>query len=150
MEIFGDVPDDGEPDEQPIVEENEEILVPEQVLAPKVTKKDEYEGEEDMVDEDEEEVGTRIETSSSAVATALKAAHALGCEAGNCRADKGLDEVAAGLAELDMDNYDNEDEGVELFGNGGLGAAYYSSNDKDPYLVDKDVRLLCSLKDISS
>ncbi|MCO5608854.1 hypothetical protein L7F22_063072 [Adiantum nelumboides] len=36
---FGDVPDDGEPDEQPEVEENEEILVPEQVLAHKVTKK---------------------------------------------------------------------------------------------------------------
>ncbi|MCO5567427.1 hypothetical protein L7F22_021118 [Adiantum nelumboides] len=36
---FGDVPDDGEPDEQPEVEENEEILVPEQVLAQKVTKK---------------------------------------------------------------------------------------------------------------
>ncbi|MCO5612985.1 hypothetical protein L7F22_067258 [Adiantum nelumboides] len=36
---FGDVPDDGEPGEQPEVEENEEILVPEQVLAQKVTKK---------------------------------------------------------------------------------------------------------------
>ncbi|MCO5583035.1 hypothetical protein L7F22_036941 [Adiantum nelumboides] len=36
---FGDMPDDGEPDEQPEVEANEEILVPEQVLAPKVTKK---------------------------------------------------------------------------------------------------------------
>ncbi|MCO5597076.1 hypothetical protein L7F22_051150 [Adiantum nelumboides] len=36
---FGDVPDDGELDEQPEVEENEEILVPEQVLAHKVTKK---------------------------------------------------------------------------------------------------------------
>ncbi|MCO5593232.1 hypothetical protein L7F22_047239 [Adiantum nelumboides] len=36
---FGDVPDDGEPDEQPEVEVNEEILVPEQVLAHKVTKK---------------------------------------------------------------------------------------------------------------
>ncbi|MCO5603455.1 hypothetical protein L7F22_057605 [Adiantum nelumboides] len=36
---FGDVPDDGEPDEQPEVEANEEILVPEQVLAHKVTKK---------------------------------------------------------------------------------------------------------------
>ncbi|MCO5604452.1 hypothetical protein L7F22_058618 [Adiantum nelumboides] len=39
METFGDVPDDGEPDEQPKAEENEEILVPEQVLAHKVTKK---------------------------------------------------------------------------------------------------------------
>ncbi|MCO5575924.1 hypothetical protein L7F22_029731 [Adiantum nelumboides] len=36
---FGDVPDDGEPDEQPEVEVNKEILVPEQVLAQKVTKK---------------------------------------------------------------------------------------------------------------
>ncbi|MCO5603012.1 hypothetical protein L7F22_057154 [Adiantum nelumboides] len=34
----GDVPDDGEPDEQPKVEENEEILVPEQILAHKDTK----------------------------------------------------------------------------------------------------------------
>ncbi|MCO5574376.1 hypothetical protein L7F22_028159 [Adiantum nelumboides] len=34
----GDVPDDGEPDEQPEVEENEEILVPEQILAHKDTK----------------------------------------------------------------------------------------------------------------
>ncbi|MCO5575857.1 hypothetical protein L7F22_029662 [Adiantum nelumboides] len=35
---LGDVPDDVEPDEQPEVEENEEILVPEQVLAHKDTK----------------------------------------------------------------------------------------------------------------
>ncbi|MCO5589090.1 hypothetical protein L7F22_043056 [Adiantum nelumboides] len=34
----GDVPDDGEPDEQPEVEENEEILVSEQILAHKDTK----------------------------------------------------------------------------------------------------------------
>ncbi|MCO5607490.1 hypothetical protein L7F22_061686 [Adiantum nelumboides] len=34
----GDVPDDREPDEQPEVEENEEILVPEQILAHKDTK----------------------------------------------------------------------------------------------------------------
>ncbi|MCO5563525.1 hypothetical protein L7F22_017169 [Adiantum nelumboides] len=35
----GDVPDDGEPDEQPEVEENEEIFVPEQILAHKDTKR---------------------------------------------------------------------------------------------------------------
>ncbi|MCO5612324.1 hypothetical protein L7F22_066591 [Adiantum nelumboides] len=34
----GDVPDDGEPDEQPDVEENEKILVPEHILAHKDTK----------------------------------------------------------------------------------------------------------------
>ncbi|MCO5613023.1 hypothetical protein L7F22_067297 [Adiantum nelumboides] len=38
VETFGDVPDDGEPDEQSAVEHNEEILVPEPVLAQKVTK----------------------------------------------------------------------------------------------------------------
>ncbi|MCO5573665.1 hypothetical protein L7F22_027437 [Adiantum nelumboides] len=37
--IKGDVPDDGEPDEQPEVEYNEEILLPEQILAHKDTKK---------------------------------------------------------------------------------------------------------------
>ncbi|MCO5555626.1 hypothetical protein L7F22_009171 [Adiantum nelumboides] len=35
---LSDVPDDGKPDEQPEVEENEEILVPEQILAHKDTK----------------------------------------------------------------------------------------------------------------
>ncbi|MCO5569365.1 hypothetical protein L7F22_023077 [Adiantum nelumboides] len=42
---FGDVPNDGEPGEQPEVEENEEILVPEQVLEHKVTKKGVIEGD---------------------------------------------------------------------------------------------------------
>ncbi|MCO5599345.1 hypothetical protein L7F22_053446 [Adiantum nelumboides] len=38
QESPGDVPDDGEPDEQPEVEENKEILVPEHILAHKDTK----------------------------------------------------------------------------------------------------------------
>ena len=41
------------------------------------------------------------------VSTALAAARALG---GNVKPDARLDGLAAGLAELDMDNYDNEDE----------------------------------------
>ncbi|ESQ55495.1 hypothetical protein EUTSA_v10024971mg [Eutrema salsugineum] len=44
-----------------------------------------------------------------------------------------VDEVAEGLKELDMDNYDEEDDGVELFSSG-LGDLYYPSNDMDPYL----------------
>jgi hypothetical protein len=43
----------------------------------------------------------------NAVSTALAAARALG---GKAQADARLDGLAAGLAELDMDNYDNEDE----------------------------------------
>lgn len=30
--------------------------------------------------------------------------------------------------------------GIQLFGNGGLGAAYYASNAEDPYIVNKEVR----------
>ncbi|CAN1273879.1 Periodic tryptophan protein 1 homolog [Linum perenne] len=41
------------------------------------------------------------------------------------------------LAELDMENYDNEDEVVEIFSSG-LGDVYYPSNDLDPYLRDND------------
>lgn len=43
-----------------------------------------------------------------------------------------------GLVEFDMDYYDEEDEGVEIFGNGGLGVVYYFSNEDDFYFVDKN------------
>lgn len=44
-----------------------------------------------------------------------------------------------GLVEFDMDYYDEEDEeGVEIFGNGGLGVVYYFSNEDDFYFVEKD------------
>ncbi|KAI9087384.1 hypothetical protein K1719_030704 [Acacia pycnantha] len=43
------------------------------------------------------------------------------------------DDITLGLKELDMDNYDEEDEGVELFSSG-IGDLYYPSNDQDPYL----------------
>ncbi|PKA56713.1 Protein SPA1-like 2 [Apostasia shenzhenica] len=45
--------------------------------------------------------------------------------------------VADGFEELNMDAYDDEDDGLELFSSG-LGDAYYPSNDMDPYLQNKD------------
>ncbi|KAJ0097530.1 hypothetical protein Patl1_28209 [Pistacia atlantica] len=48
-----------------------------------------------------------------------------------------LDDIADGLKELDMDHYDDEDEGVELFSRG-IGDLYYPSNQMDPHLKDKD------------
>ncbi|XP_019089457.1 PREDICTED: periodic tryptophan protein 1 homolog [Camelina sativa] len=42
-------------------------------------------------------------------------------------------EVDDGLKELDMDNYDEEDDGIEIFSSG-LGDLYYKSNEMDPYL----------------
>ncbi|CAN7031685.1 unnamed protein product [Brassica rapa subsp. trilocularis] len=46
-----------------------------------------------------------------------------------------VDDVAAGMKELDMDNYDEEDDGIELFSSG-RGDLYYPSNELDPYLKD--------------
>ncbi|CAA7059823.1 unnamed protein product [Microthlaspi erraticum] len=43
-------------------------------------------------------------------------------------------EVDDGLQELDMDNYDEEDDEIELFSSG-RGDLYYASNDMDPYLT---------------
>ncbi|KAG7542303.1 WD40 repeat [Arabidopsis thaliana x Arabidopsis arenosa] len=48
-----------------------------------------------------------------------------------------VDEVADGLKELDMDNYDEEDDGIEIFSSG-LGDLYYASNEMDPYLKNND------------
>ncbi|VVB12531.1 unnamed protein product [Arabis nemorensis] len=44
-----------------------------------------------------------------------------------------VDEVANGLEELDMDNYDEEDDEIEIFSSG-HGDLYYASNEMDPYL----------------
>lgn len=50
---------------------------------------------------------------------------------------KRSDDIADALKELDMANYDDEDDGIELFGKG-IGDSYYPSNELDPYLVDKE------------
>ncbi|KAF2577477.1 hypothetical protein F2Q68_00006199 [Brassica cretica] len=44
-----------------------------------------------------------------------------------------VDDVAAGMKELDMDNYDEEDDGIELFSSG-RGDLYYPSNELDPII----------------
>ncbi|KAL9257166.1 Periodic tryptophan protein 1-like protein [Drosera capensis] len=46
-------------------------------------------------------------------------------------------DVTDALAELKMDNYDDEDDGIELFSRL-LGDSYYASNDMDPNLKDND------------
>ncbi|KAI4308454.1 hypothetical protein L6164_031531 [Bauhinia variegata] len=66
------------------------------------------------------------------VAQALSVAEALGKKP----KDK-FDDITDGLKELDMDHYDDEDEGVELFSSG-IGDLYYPSNEQDPYLQDKE------------
>ncbi|OEL15647.1 putative WD repeat-containing protein C17D11.16 [Dichanthelium oligosanthes] len=47
------------------------------------------------------------------------------------------DDVADELRELNMDAYDDEEEGIEIFSSG-MGDLYYPSNDMDPYLNNND------------
>lgn len=118
--------------EPPTEDEIRELLQQHEENAQEGSEPEEEEDEEEHLDGVEMEEGE-----GRAVATALAAATALGA---TVKGQKSYEETLAdGLAELDMDRYDEEDEeGVEIFGNGGLGAAYYPSNEDDPYLVDKE------------
>ncbi|KAL2316561.1 hypothetical protein Fmac_030437 [Flemingia macrophylla] len=72
-----------------------------------------------------------IEDASDEVAQALTVADVVGkSSTDNC------DDIALALKDLDMDHYDDEDEGVEVFSSG-KGDLYYKSNDVDEYLIDK-------------
>ncbi|KAL6613906.1 hypothetical protein ACP70R_036176 [Stipagrostis hirtigluma subsp. patula] len=49
----------------------------------------------------------------------------------------GVDDMADELRELNMDAYDDEEDGLEIISTG-LGDLYYPSNDMDPYLKKND------------
>eukprot|EP00268_Persea_americana_P054488 TRINITY_DN623_c1_g2_i1.p1 TRINITY_DN623_c1_g2~~TRINITY_DN623_c1_g2_i1.p1 ORF type:complete len:494 (+),score=128.88 TRINITY_DN623_c1_g2_i1:90-1571(+) len=83
-------------------------------------------------DEEDEEMDVDAAKDTDEVAHALAAAGALGKTPGN-----NFEDITDGLKELDMERYDEEDDGIQVFSSG-LGDAYYPSNDVDPYLKDKD------------
>ncbi|KAI4342717.1 hypothetical protein MLD38_027307 [Melastoma candidum] len=88
-------------------------------------------------DEEEEEMELEDSKKANEVSQALAVANALG-RASKITNDKpAFDSIADGLRELNMDNYDEEDEDVELFSTG-LGDLYYPSNEMDPYLKHDD------------
>ncbi|KAK9663985.1 hypothetical protein RND81_14G011500 [Saponaria officinalis] len=88
----------------------------------------EHEVEEDEEDE-EGDMELDADKEADEVALASAAAHMLG---------KDSNDIADALRELDMDNYDeDDDDGIEVFSKG-LGDAFYPSNELDPYLKDKD------------
>ncbi|CAL0315945.1 unnamed protein product [Lupinus luteus] len=67
------------------------------------------------------------------VSQALAVAEAIGGGVVVSNTNK-YDDIALALKDLDMDNYDDEDDqGVELFSSG-IGDLYYPTNDMDPYL----------------
>lgn len=71
------------------------------------------------------------------VAQALAAADAIGKSSKSMDSKTGFQDITNGLQELNMEQYDEEDDGIELF-RGGLGDSYYPTNELDPYLQDKD------------
>lgn len=89
------------------------------------------EDEEEEIEEDGEEI--------SEVDHAKAVAEALGKSSKSKAVSSSMevDEVSQGLKELDMDNYDEEDDEIELFSSG-MGDLYYPSNEMDPYLKDVD------------
>eukprot|EP00897_Mesotaenium_endlicherianum_P009561 jgi/Mesen1/8633/ME000050S08049 len=96
------------------------------------------EDEESMEDEEEHEEVNPIENARAAAAAL---GSVVGASPGGQVGPPASDHLASELAELDMEHYDDEDDGsgkLQLFGNGGLGAAYYVSNEDDPYITLKE------------
>ncbi|XP_044470716.1 periodic tryptophan protein 1 homolog [Mangifera indica] len=97
----------------------------------------EEESEYGHSEDDDEDMGSEDVEQIDEVSQALAVADALGKSSKSKSSGTKLDDIADGLKELDMDRYDDEDEGVELFSKG-IGDLYYPSNQMDPYLKDKD------------
>ncbi|KAH7837471.1 hypothetical protein Vadar_014264 [Vaccinium darrowii] len=110
----------------PSKEEIEEILVG------ALEKSGESENEEEDEDMDVEAAKRGDEVSQ-----ALAAADALGKASKSTTSNSNFQDITDGLQELNMDNYDKEDDDIEIFGVG-LGGTYYASNDMDPYLNNQD------------
>ncbi|KAK9284757.1 hypothetical protein L1049_023934 [Liquidambar formosana] len=88
-------------------------------------------------EEDDQDMDVDAAKQVDEVAHALAAADVLKQTSNKTNSGANFLDIADSLRELDMENYDEEDDGIELFGTG-LGDLYYPSNDMDPYLVDKD------------
>ncbi|XP_042506648.1 uncharacterized WD repeat-containing protein C17D11.16-like [Macadamia integrifolia] len=111
--------------EPPSKEEIEEIL-----------KSGALERSGDSENEEDEDMDVDAAKQTDDVSHALAAANALGRTC-NTSSGTNFQDITDGLRELDMDHYDEEDDGIELFSTG-LGDTYYPSNDMDPYLKDKN------------
>ncbi|KAJ4798261.1 Transducin/WD40 repeat-like superfamily protein [Rhynchospora pubera] len=116
------VPEVAEP---PSKEEIEEL-----VNTDSVDKSGESEDEEQM-DVDTEKGDADAD---AAVSQALAAAKALNNDQEGDQSSAFVQNISDGLRELDMDHYDDEDGGIDIFGKGV--DLYYPSNDMDPYLKE--------------
>ncbi|RXH80957.1 hypothetical protein DVH24_004871 [Malus domestica] len=79
------------------------------------------------------EMDVETPTQGDQVSQALEVAKALGRAPKVTEPGTKFDDIADGLRELDMEHYDDEDDGIDVFSSG-VGDLYYPSNDMDPYL----------------
>ncbi|KAJ3676908.1 hypothetical protein LUZ60_002632 [Juncus effusus] len=88
----------------------------------------------DSEDEEQDEEEMDVDTSKDEVLKAMATAEALNKEG---KSSSSLLDISQSLRDLDMDHYDDEDDGIELFSSG-LGDLYYPSNDMDPHLKKEE------------
>ncbi|GLT53034.1 hypothetical protein SLA2020_263310 [Shorea laevis] len=69
-------------------------------------------------EEDDEEMDVDAAKQTDEIACALEVADALGRTSNSSKLATSFDDVTNGLKELDMEHYDEEDDGIELFSQG--------------------------------
>ncbi|KAF5463086.1 hypothetical protein F2P56_019029 [Juglans regia] len=69
-------------------------------------------GDGDSTEEDDEDMDTDATMQADKAAHALEVADALGRTSNNMKSERSFDDVTNGLKELDMEHYDEEDDGI--------------------------------------
>ncbi|KAF7121280.1 hypothetical protein RHSIM_Rhsim13G0025400 [Rhododendron simsii] len=100
----------------------------EEILKSNLEKSEESENEEQ-----DEGMDAEAAKKGEEVSQALAAADALGKASKSTTSSSNFQDLTDGLQELNMEDYDDEDDGIDIFG-AGIGGTYYPSNDMDPYL----------------
>ncbi|XP_058196458.1 uncharacterized WD repeat-containing protein C17D11.16-like [Rhododendron vialii] len=100
----------------------------EEILKSNLEKSEESENEEQ-----DEGMDAEAAKKGEEVSQALAAADALGKASKSTTSSSNFQDITDGLQELNMEDYDDEDDGIDIFG-AGIGGTYYPSNDMDPYL----------------
>lgn len=92
-------------------------------------------GGDDESEEHDEEMDLDGARQTDDAARALEVAEALGRTSSHAKSVTSFDDVNKALGGLGLDQYDDEEDGIDPFGKG-LGNLYYPSNEMDPYLKD--------------
>ncbi|XP_076881961.1 uncharacterized protein LOC143530257 [Bidens hawaiensis] len=132
------VPSVADPPTKEEIEEIKKLALIDKVSDVGTENEEDDDGLKDMSDDDDD---GDVSKQPDEIEQALGAASALGKGGSN------VCDIVDGLDELNMDDYDEEDDAIDIFGSG-LGDTYYPSNELDPYLKDKNDEDSEELEDI--